>query len=313
MNPRNGELVLAVTDDRVVGIRSLEPHQLMRQIGQGYYDTQGHGRSIEASQATGYPRSHTPHGVSPKRMGYGTSLYTALTLGAHLTDDRVVRISMSYHGDGICSEPDRSAAASAWWEKAHQLGLTERQTVGEGEQCEENMDVTEHFMPHHLEPMLDGRVTYVNDVNVDICVEGDEFEADMFAYMTAWERDLIAVEFAIEVPSDYDLRPNLGLRYLLESILDGDEELIDVNADALLAANVIALDEDILKLLSLSYEEAGISQHIDGLWYRWQHQLDPGVESPQVQLALNQSRSADLRSVLEAREATAWDELAMLP
>lgn len=87
-NPKTHEPALVVTDGTYVSLRGLKASDPLQRLGRGYYEE----RSNEPSQVTGLPRSHTPDGVLIKGKGWGTALYTALTLGAHQCDEDLVEI-----------------------------------------------------------------------------------------------------------------------------------------------------------------------------------------------------------------------------
>lgn len=316
VNPRNGEPLLVSTDGSYVSVRSLRTTELLLKHGLGYYDTTGYGQSQQAEQLTRFPRAHTPAGATPKGRGYGTSLYTALSLGAYLqANDADVQISMNTQGEGICSESQgRSSEASRWWTAALERGLTQREEGSEEESCEEYVKIDVDSDDLERVATLDAgqHITYVNEVNVDLCSPGAELSVDMLSYENAYNADLVLCELVVDVPKT--IRPGSELRYLVEQLLEDEVELLDRNSDALLAASVIGLDEEVIKLLSLAYADAGLTgSQIDSLWYRWEHGLEPGTESPQLRLTPNQSRAAGANAVLAARDRVAWHLVGDLP
>lgn len=314
VNPRNKQLLLVTTDGANVGIRSLDGKHFRH--GSGYYDTTHHGASDRAEEETGYPRSHTPKGAHPKGAGFGTSLYSALALGAYLTEDGDVDIDMNTKGSGICSESEgRSADADYWWDAAVRRGLAERVTSEGEEVCDEYVNVTDRVTAEDINMILsdEERVSYVNEINVDICKSGEDLQIDHLNYSDAFNSDLVIAELIVEIPKD--IRVGTELRYIMEATRDGDAHFKDANPDALLAASVIDLSGEAVMLLSLAYAREGRESNIDGLWYRWENGLEPDEEVDQLPLRLtpNQSKSADIRAVLEAREAVMWDKIADLP
>ena len=179
VNPKLKQPLLAVTDGEYVSIRSLLEESFLVRIGRGYPSENREA----ASSSTGYPRVHTPDGVRPQGLGYGTSLYSALCLGAHLDFEDSVRIRMSKRGNGICSDSrDRSGEADQWWSAAVRRGLADEET-DEDTRKEENVDVTSDVDTDDLQRLVgsDERVvSYVNTVSVDF----EETESLTFEYVT---------------------------------------------------------------------------------------------------------------------------------
>lgn len=141
VNPKSGHLLMAVriasadkpgSDD--VSVMSVDS----REVGRGFVSS----FSDEASDATGLPRAHVPRGVIDIGSGYGTPLYCALALQAHLQftglDDSSGHESI---GDGISSyttnesrtTSERSVEASKWWSNAlNYYGLSSRRVSMDG-------------------------------------------------------------------------------------------------------------------------------------------------------------------------------------
>ena len=139
VNPKSGHLLMAVriastekpgSDD--VSVMSVDS----REVGRGFVSS----FSDEASDATGLPRAHVPRGVIETGGGYGTPLYCALALQAHLRfvglDERI-----GVDGDGISSYTtdetrttiERSLDASKWWKNAlNYYGLSSRRVSSDG-------------------------------------------------------------------------------------------------------------------------------------------------------------------------------------
>ena len=315
VNPRDQEPVSASTDGRHVAVRSLLSDPPLAAIGRGYYDMTSYGESDAAERATGYPRVHTPDGVTPRGAGYGTCLYTALALAAYLQENHGLRLQTKTRGEGICSESEnRSPSADAWWDRAVDKGLASRTETEPEEVCEEYVKL-DNVSPGDLQNLVtdEGKtITYVNEVNVDMCgLEGDAIVVDQLEYNDAFQADLVAFEMTAEIPPN--IRPGTELRWVVEQVLAGETEFHDVNHDALLALDVRGLPEDAIKLLSLAYAHLDLEDDIDDLWYRWQYDLDPGSTSPQLQLIANQTGGAGLAAVAQARRRVAWDYLKDLP
>lgn len=111
--------------------------------GSGYFDN-GEDSQYSASEASGFPRVHTPDGVKTRRAGYGTVLYTGLCLSAKLEDAGHLSLGTSIAGAGISSNGRRSRAASAWWSAAKDEFDLAYSVDVEGEEEEEEYEETIH-------------------------------------------------------------------------------------------------------------------------------------------------------------------------
>ena len=304
-NPKTHEPALAVTDGEFVGLRSLRARELFKSFGRGYYESS----QSEPSELTGLPRSHTPDGVTVKGEGWGTCLYTALALGAYQVDNKRAAIEMYGKGAGICSwTEDRSSEADRWWGAASRRGLTESETHTDTEK-EEYVKLKPSARELNECLDVDGTITYVNDLDVDIERETEK-SVDQYEYLSAWNHDLVVCELDLEVPAG--LAADQCLPFVWKSLLNEPDRLGDVNPDALLALDVRLLDLDGINLLSLSYLATDLGDAaVDDLHERWKLQLDPGERSAQGRLF--RANQAGLRSVEGARARTAWAELADLP
>ena len=122
VNPKTKELVQATLADRSrVTIYDVNNNE----VGNGYWSNARSGGDELAEHVTGYPRVHTPDGVSVSGRGWGTALYTSLCVGAAMHADQVLGARMRTVGAGICSLPGtRSADADRWWANAAQVRLT---------------------------------------------------------------------------------------------------------------------------------------------------------------------------------------------
>lgn len=306
-NPKTHEPALVVTDGEYVSLRSLQAGDSLRRLGRGYYEESRN----EPSELTKLPRSHTPDGVVVKGMGWGTALYTALCLGAHLTDEDLVEISMWKPGDGICSWTDnRSAEADRWWSAALKIGLAEQETEEDTER-EEGVDIDNDVPMDALQRYVDeGEIVYVNTISVDI-EKTTERTAEYYPYKHAsTERHLIASALSIEVPKG--LNAERSLEFLWRAVQEDSDLVHEADPYALLALDVRGLDRASLNLLSLCFSEAGLDDKaLDELQLRYDRGLDPAAESRQGRLFTpNHPAVSD---VILAREAGGWDELAELP
>lgn len=307
VNPKTKEPLLVVTDEINVGIRSVLEDRPLKKEGLGYYET----GSDEATEITGFPRVHTPSGVEKKGMGYGTSLYTALCLGAHLTEEQEVEIEMNERGAGISSRTDnRSKQADRWWEAAKKAGLADEE-VGEDKEEYVKLDADASDLESCDIGGYEGKIDYVNEVNVDLVVEQT---AEYYAYVSAWKKDLVPAEIVLSEEIPFDLEPGMELDYLWEQIMDDPDLILSADTEGLLALDVRDLDERVVKLIAIAYMESGLGdKEVDSLWYRWKNRMDPQAKSPQQRLFSPNSRAAGLSDVLEARKIVAWDKLAHLP
>lgn len=305
VNPRLNEPLLVTTDLEFVAIRSLSEGDFLFKHGAGYPSDQRE----KAADATGYPRVHTPHGVKPTGKGYGTSLYSALCMGAYLTNHELVEIGMKVHGDGISSaEADRSREADAWWDAALGRGLTEKD-VTEDTEKEENVEIGRDVGPSDINVSVDGEIVYVNSVDVDIEKTVEE-RFDYYTHDSMTDHDLSVAEFAVEIPRG--LNGPDSTEFLWRAIVE-DPGLIYQTFDVpLLGIDVRGLDESFINLLSLLYLHAGLKdQDVDSLRERWRYGLDPGHISAQQQLF--RANASGMANVQWARERANWDALRSLP
>lgn len=304
VNPRLMLPVLAVTDGEGVSIRSLLAEDTLRKIGSGYHSD----RREQCSTFTDLPRVHTPRGVNPEGAGYGTALYSALCLGAHLTYEEEVAIKMKVRGDGVCSDTrDRSNDADAWWSAANKRGLTET-TIEEMDEREEGVDITSDIDAQDLEriaPRDEGTIRYVNTVNVDI-EKSESHEYDLFTYESLTEHSLVVASFRIELERREDLRS------LWNGVLHEPDMIIETWKTPLLALDVRGLSEDAINLLSLLYMSVDLDdKSVDDMRNRWQRNLDPGAAN--AQQSLFRANAAGVADVMEARHESGWIDLRSLP
>jgi hypothetical protein len=112
--------------------------------GNGKYDNGEYDSGYTASEASGFPRAHTPDGVKTKNAGYGTVLYTGLCLGAKLEEAGFLELQTQVAGAGISSNKKRSRAADNWWRAAkNNFDLVYEVDIdGEEEEEEEEYDAT---------------------------------------------------------------------------------------------------------------------------------------------------------------------------
>ena len=123
LNPKNGRVV-AATLESDHDIKVVSPDG--QTMGAGYFERYYGDLS---SDLTGLTRAHTAQGVDQKSAGYGTSLYTAINLCAHLFYSGILSSSNRSKvpttiGDGISSYHcedrwSRSEEAREWWQSAN--------------------------------------------------------------------------------------------------------------------------------------------------------------------------------------------------
>lgn len=303
VNPKLAKLALVVWDgDEHVAILDLADFQ---ELGSGYF-----GHDDEASQITGFPRSHTPGGVKQKGMGYGTSLYTGLTMAAKAQNDGRLRIRTGgYEGEGISSlEGNRTPEAERWWTRAKHKGLARLLE----DETEEERDIASEVTARELNECvsgLPGKVTHVSTVEVDLVITRS---ADIYTYDSATDHNLVALQVPFGVP-------NLEARSLEEAWLHVDAEA-EGSVASVLAADIREINPAAIRLLLESCRAAGASEdELDELHFRWQFGLDPKVPFTQMRLPFkpNGAEEAQAREVLEKtaylRSETGWAELADLP
>jgi hypothetical protein len=304
-NPKTHEPALVVTDGEYVSLRGLSGQSPLQRLGRGYYEEHRN----EPSRVTDFPRSHTPDGVLIKGKGWGTSLYTALALGAHQTAEELVEIAMYKPGNGICSwTNDRSAEADRWWEAAVKLGLADQQ-IEEEEETEEDVDLD--LSPSDLDEFVsEGEVVRVNTVNVDV-EKKTEVTVEAYSYNEASDRrHLVGVAMNVEIPKGLDAPGSLEV--LWRAISEDSDLVTEADPYCLLALDVRGLTGSAILLLSLCFGEAGLDDAArDELHLRHERGLDPAMPSGQGRLF--KANQLDMSDVILAREAGGWAKLAALP
>jgi hypothetical protein len=298
VNPKLKVPVLAMTDGEYIGIRSLMQSDLFGKIGTGYPSDMRE----DSSKFTGLPRVHTPDGVKPRNQGYGTALYSALCLGAHLTYSEHVDIGMKVKGDGVCSDTrDRSEEADAWWRAALARGLTREEV----EEIEERKQALTRIA--ELDD-ADQRIVHLNEIDVDLETLSERIY-DVYEYPTMASRGLLVASFVVHVDSALQSEQ---LSEVWHTMVD-DPQVIEVAyPEPLLALDVRGLDSQTINLLSLLYIKAGLSdQATSAMRERWERNLDPGHVTGQA--SLFRANAAGVADVMHARDVVDWEELEDLP
>lgn len=338
VNPKLKKPVLVVWDGSEISIWSMEKNG--RRIGLGSYEAYEE-QYLKPSLVTGMPRVHTPSGVSMKKQGYGTSLYTALCLGAHQHHDGDLDIEVPYEGDGICSDREsRSADASKWWEMAVRLDLAD---VMEDEAIEEDVE----FDADDLE------CTHYSGQNVQVhWARGDVSEMIMayfYEFDSADSADLVVAgwepikirEGALEEVSGegagywqsttpfmvssvargrrYSSIAPEGFRNVWRMLAEEDDAEY-VNNDALLALDMRNMEPHAVNLLSTVARINGVDDElIISMRMRAEYQLDPDASIKQMSLPFKPNSSEgraimqELERTKELRASLDWDRLSALP
>ena len=325
INPKLKVPVLVVADGGHINIRAFPTvgedgeDQEWEYLGDGYYGEDS-GSSI-----TGLPRSHTPNRgprralrrnrVETEGMGYGTSLYTALCLGAHQNHewneqgerDRYKIGSYGPTGDGISSmEGTRSEEAEAWGSAARRRKLIASE---EHQERDEGVDVTSEYS-YRIEGQEygGGEIKYVNTIDVDVSTNT---VVDVYTWQSALKHNLIIASFT----ATFTHSEPAGLWQALQR--DGIHEAYPL---WILGLDVRGFTLDAINLLGLIGQSAGLSdQDLSNLRYRWERQIDPSMPVPQIVLPFKPNSAAAheameaVEQAAEIREASGWDELADLP
>ena len=235
---------------------------LFTRMGEGYLDS---GNSEYAITATlsGFPRSHTPGGVSVRGGGYGTCLYTGLVLLAHAESESLIHTgNISASGSGISSRSaDRSSSADAWWVAAGERGLT-TQIEGPGgeemvEEEEEGADVEDHVSSRawtKIRELIQESVSeYEGWWPTDIHVTADlkreteqeaDIEVDVYTFDSAWAHGLVAL---IDVVPSAD---------------EGEDNAIETWASAEEDIDAVIASKEVLLGLNLAHEPRAIAEKL---------------------------------------------------
>lgn len=312
INPKLNEPVLvAVEGDGDVGIFSLRTGV---RIGTGSYERDDPDY-LRPAEVTGFPRVHTPAGVKPKGKGYGTCLYTGLCVGAHMNAENEIDIRTDQDGDGISSESEsRSVSADAWWNRAVELRLADRETT----------EVTEEDLEFGYDDLSDcedgeGRKVTISQAIGDVTTE---VEVDTYVFSTAESANLVLVTMAIEFrPSPSRLDMSGSLKALWKTIVEDEGYGIEeIDTEAILAADVRNLSADAVNLFTAIMSAEGVDdEDIDALRLRAELGLDPSVPIRQMHLPFtpNPAERSELHELNEQteelRDRVGWSRLASLP
>lgn len=317
-NPKLKKPVLVTSEGSGIVISRLDDAE-WTDIGDGYYE-----EDSSVTHQTGFVRVHTPTGVEPKAQGYGTSLYTALCLGATMPEflrrklaaqrerGRVEIKPRSVY-EGVASQPgERSGEAEAWWRRAADFDLATRSDFTE---TEEDVDVSSEAQDCVERHYKDASVSVSATASIERTME-----ADVYPYSKAEDAGLIIASFAFEVETGVRAggtsAPDPGALWKL--VREKPDHVRDVYKTALFALDVRGLDLDAINLLGmLATISDATEEELDHLRLRWDLGLDPSVPITQMRLPLKPNQAAAAEDALEhaarARSLVHWDRLASLP
>ena len=259
-------------------------------IGEGYLDECGSSYSRFA-RAVGYPRVHTPGGLSgaSQGKGWGVTLYVGLAMLATGEARKIYTLpGLCGSGEGIHSiQNDRSEAAESWWARARNRGLvTEEEIEGDADTSyEEETDSIEwrslsSAMRSTIEDALSGRFDFsrIDDASFDIVrevpVEDDEGSAtcDVLTFDACWEHNLIAL---------FDPREGSWEEWGKLSPMQSDAGEYD--KDVIVALNLVDEDEDIARwFVDLAKQSGATAAEIEGMKIRAEYRADPSPATAAV-------------------------------
>lgn len=323
VNPKLKQPVLVLWEGDEIEIWSLARGG--GRVGMGSYES-GDPSYEQPANITGMPRVHTPSGVKPKGKGYGTSLYTALCLGAHQHHENELDIEVEWDGDGVSSDADtRSPAASAWWNQAVRLRLAEEI---EDEYTEEDVDIDPYDLDcSHSDGEVEirsamGDITKTQTVNAYPYDNAERSDLIVASIVDVEIREAALVDRVAGKTRDSPvvrlLSPG-GLRSLWKEAIDR-HTVMEVDRDALLALDVRGLEPQAVNLLSTIAMLDGVSdKDIGALRMRAELNLDPATPIRQMSLPFtpNPAEKRQIRSMLEEtkqlRDSLDWKRLSQLP
>lgn len=252
VNPRTGEPCEVFADDKGnVVIVSFDGTTL----GKGYFDS-GNSSYAVSEEITGYPRVHTPDGVTEKGAGWGTCLYTGLCLASYLATGRVIDMqearansgqdggisSMSEDADG---ESSRSPYADAWWRAAVQdYGLAEEYSRDIEKEVTDTWEDrgrdADPDIEHLVESTTGNTVTQILRYNVSVeyeYMDSVELTAEAYPYANALAKNLVLAE---AVDDRFETGSVPFTQHARETLI---KRLRPVSLEAILALNVGVLHE----------------------------------------------------------------------
>lgn len=324
VNPKLKTPVLVVWDGELeITIHVMDDVNEGFSVGRGYFE-RGHDEQYAyPAEATGLPRVHLPDGVKVKNQGYGTVLYTALSLVANLADDNIIELNVDTPtGPGISSgSKSRSLAASAWWTAAEDRGLASN--------SKEEMEVD------YIEFSDFDCSSPFNWVDEVVDIEGTGaahflVDVDTYFYEAADENNLILATF------NHSLSKYIqdgGFEELARAFEDEIVDIEEVDKEEILALDLTNVSEESMVMLTWLLRYADVEDAvIDEFALRHQLGVDPGesqipsgVQKGEKRYAANFASSEGysdvgtkyLREMLveteRLRKKMGWARLADLP
>jgi hypothetical protein len=281
----------------------------IKKIGDGNLETDEYSEYAAPAIATGYPRSHTPSGVQPRGMGYGTCLYTGLCLLAHYNHTKDLDLELEWDGDGISSDPNnRSHSAGRWWSAAERLELTSTEE-GEGRVPFSDEDVTDYFSDYFSYDVPEGILgedTEVEEIEVrDVRASGvrvGSAEYDVYAFDNADEHNLVI----LGQPQVIDLDEFIETGFV---VLDDWDY---VNGEGIIALNVTDQPRGFVQMLmKLALAESVAKNEVQAMYERFAVDTDPvwlGGKQEEM-FAQNPNMEEEFEQLEAVRGALGWTEL----
>jgi len=274
---------------RTVQIVEADPSGKYAILGEGYLDRPGSDYAFTA-EISGYPRAHTPEGVTERGGGYGTCLYTGLILLACAEFRGLLNVpSLAGSGEGISSETSgRSSSADAWWAAAGWRRLTEQVGRSGGEETEtlSDQDLDNYLSSRSRQKIREMISEAVSDYEgwwpTSITIRADlertteaERTVDVYTFESAVQAGLVALVDVVEgSPTKWAAREEF----------DGE-----AFKDVLLALNVSGESlEVVAKLAQIAATLGATRQEIDDMTLRNRfaatlpEDAEPAAEEPQL-------------------------------
>jgi len=305
INPKTKDPVHAFYDDtaRRVKIYGWADGDLGLR-GEGYYD----------DEKEGCPRTHTPAGVSPKGMGFGTVLYCAMAMGAmyRMNEDADSACVHSVHGD-------RSGSADDWWEAAVNMDLAEDTTIGDYVTFEDE-DWDDYLDGSGLAEW--GAVDDIHDWSLRVSgVRGGERDANVLRVENILEHGLIALFVDVSRQHQTVTTNISGFRsdgYIEVEPYDGEFGNIEWPTDEEEAAPLLAMNKDNLSPEFKNYLREFLMERlefteaqVDAAGYAPTPIIDPSQYQRKELRKRLSANPSDIPEVLQVKRI--WRNLSKLP
>lgn len=316
LNPKKSTLLQCTTDttydDPTVEITPVDSDEDSPDpLGSGWFNNEP--EYIQSEDLSGYPRVHiTQEGVRERGHGYGTAIYTALCVAAHMVFKKQLALNSRVVGDGISSMSEgggRSPDADVWWHNAvrtYKLAQRIRYETVEESEFGGTLPID--------------NLEYLNEIIEDLT--GHQFSKIKSASLTlsGTQEEPVAVEVEI-YPFEKAVEANLVPFTLPKSKVAWFYEYDDRQADVYSLDALEAIDLSGIHKLIEDGEERGILSAewllnlakragmrpggLECMERRLQYGYDPNDETrmnPPSRVA-----QKDLRRVSEIRNALGWD------